>query len=106
MVTAAGHIPALLLPAPGAVLAALWAGLADGSLLSAAGFTLVESLCGFAIGAAIALPIGYAIARSPLVAATVQPYLAASQALPAIALAPLFVVWLGYGLPHNRRSAP
>jgi NitT/TauT family transport system permease protein len=103
--TRASRIPALLLPSPGSVLAALWTGLADGSLLSAAGFTLVESLCGFAIGAAIALPIGYAVARSPLVAASLQPYLAASQALPAVALAPLFVIWLGYGLPPTAALA-
>lgn len=97
-VTRFSGIAPLVLPSPGAVLAALWAGLTDGSLLVGAGITLVESLCGFALGAVIALPIGYAVARSRLFAATLQPYLAASQALPAVALAPLFVVWLGYGL--------
>jgi NitT/TauT family transport system permease protein len=97
-VTRFSGISPLFLPSPLAVLAALGAGLADGSLLSAAGITLLESLCGFALGAAIALPIGYAVARSPLFAALLQPYLAASQALPAVALAPLFIVWLGYGL--------
>ena len=97
--TRIGHAPPLILPSPGGVLTALWRGLADGSLLSAAGFTLLESLCGFAVGAAVALPIGYGVARSRMIAAALQPYLAASQALPAVALAPLFVVWLGYGLP-------
>jgi NitT/TauT family transport system permease protein len=99
------HVPALILPAPDAVLQSLWAGLMDGSLLSAAGATLLESLCGFALGAAIALPIGYGIARSRWLAWSVQPYVAASQALPAIALAPLFVVWLGYGLPPTAALA-
>jgi NitT/TauT family transport system permease protein len=100
-----GGIAPFVLPSPGAVLAALRAGLIDGSLLSAAGITLLESLSGFALGAAIALPIGYAIARSPWIAATLQPYVAASQALPAVALAPLFIVWLGFGLPPTAALA-
>jgi NitT/TauT family transport system permease protein len=98
-------VPPLVLPTPAAVLDALRAGLENGSLLSAAGITLLESLSGFALGAAVALPIGYGVARSPLIAATLQPYLAASQALPAVALAPLFVVWLGFGLPPTAALA-
>jgi putative riboflavin transport system permease protein len=100
-----GGIAVLFLPSPGAVLSALYTGFTDGSLLSAAGITLLESLSGFALGAMIALPIGYAVARSRLAAAALQPYLAASQALPAVALAPLFVVWLGYGLPPTAALA-
>jgi NitT/TauT family transport system permease protein len=92
------HLDALILPTPDAVLSALRAGLASGLLLTAARTTLVESLAGFALGAAVGLPAGYAVARSRWIAWALQPYLAASQALPAVALAPLLVVWLGYGL--------
>jgi NitT/TauT family transport system permease protein len=42
--------------------------------------------------------MGYGIARSRLLATAIQPYLAASQALPAVALAPILTLWLGYGL--------
>ncbi|HEX6818158.1 MAG TPA: ABC transporter permease subunit, partial [Ktedonobacterales bacterium] len=58
-----------------------------------------ESALGFALGTLVALPLGYGIARSRLVARALQPYLAASQAIPAVALAPLLVLWLGYGVP-------
>jgi NitT/TauT family transport system permease protein len=92
------HLSALILPTPEEVLSALRAGLASGMLLTAARITLVESLAGFALGAAVGLPAGYAVARSRWTAWALQPYLAASQALPAVALAPLLVVWLGYGL--------
>lgn len=92
------HLSALILPAPEAVLAALRAGAASGTLLTAARTTLGESLAGFALGAAVGLPAGYAVARSRWISWALQPYLAASQALPAVALAPLLVVWLGYGL--------
>jgi len=80
------------------VLAAFQRSVASGLLLSYAGWTLAESLAGFVLGALIALPLGYAIARSRSLARLLEPYLAASQALPAVALAPLLVLWLPYGL--------
>ena len=91
-------LPGIILPAPGAVVAAFWDGLRDGLLPSNALATLVESLVGFSLGAIVAVPLGYAVARSRWLAWAVQPYLAASQALPAVALAPLLLTWLGYGL--------
>ncbi len=93
------HVPQLLLPAPEAVAGAFWSGLRDGTLAVGTATTLAESLAGFAVGAVVALPLGYLVARSKWLGWMLQPYLAASQALPAVALAPLFVVWLGYGLP-------
>jgi NitT/TauT family transport system permease protein len=96
-------VSAYLLPPPADVLRTFWHALTDPSLsewlLPYAGLTLAESLVGFALGSLVALPLGYAIARSPLIARTSQPYLAASQALPAVALAPLLVLWLPLGLP-------
>ena len=60
--------------------------------------TVWEALAGSGMGLGVALPLGYLIARSDLAASALQPYLAASQAVPAVALAPLFALWLGYGL--------
>jgi NitT/TauT family transport system permease protein len=93
-----GLVSEFLLPAPAEVLRSFWDSLGDGSLLHYARVTMTESLLGCALGALVALPLGYAIAHSRLVASAVQPYLAASQALPAIAIAPLIALWLGYGL--------
>ena len=45
----------------------------------------------------VALPSAYAIYRSRLLAAAVEPFLGATQALPAIAIAPILVLWVGYG---------
>jgi NitT/TauT family transport system permease protein len=94
-----GLVSEFLLPAPADVLRAFWASLTQDALLSYTQVTLIESLAGCALGALVALPLGYAIMRSRLAASAVQPYLAASQAMPAIALAPLIALWLGYGLP-------
>ncbi len=87
-----------LLPSPANVARALRLGVESGLFWDYARVTLQESLVGFCIGALIALPVGYGIAHSRLLDRALQPYLAASQAVPAIAIAPLFVLWLGYGL--------
>ena len=47
--------------------------------------------------AALALPLAWALFRWRLFSRTVLPYVAASQAVPAIAVAPLLVLWIGYG---------
>ncbi len=93
-----GAVSEFLLPYPADVLRSFWQSLTTDSLLSFTQTTLIESLAGCALGAAVALPLGYAIAHSRLAARAIQPYLAASQALPAIALAPLIALWLGYDL--------
>ena len=96
--TATGRVPDFILPAPRDVFATLVDGLRSGLFFSNALVTIQESLLGFLLGVIIALPIGYAIAKSRLLAATVQPYLVAGQAIPAIVIAPVLVLWLGYGL--------
>ncbi len=60
--------------------------------------TALEALLGSAVGALVALPMSYAISHFRLVQAAVEPFLGATQAIPAIALAPLLVLWVGYGL--------
>lgn len=96
--TATGNVPSFILPPPRDVFGVLIDGLRSGLFLSNALVTIQESLLGFLLGVIIALPLGYAIAKSRLLAATIQPYLVAGQAIPAIVIAPVLVLWLGYGL--------
>ncbi|EEH63367.1 ABC transporter, permease protein [Gleimia coleocanis DSM 15436] len=65
---------------------------------SATAVTLLTAILGSLLGAGVALPLAYLIYRRRLIAAAVEPFLGATQAIPAIALAPLLVLWLGYGL--------
>lgn len=95
--TAFGHINSLILPAPGDVFSSLSEGIASGLFLSNALTTIQESLLGFLLAVLIALPMGYGIAKSRLFAATMQPYLAAGQAIPAIVIAPVLYLLFGYG---------
>lgn len=93
-----GVVSAFLLPSPVAVLQSFWQSITNGLLIDAAKATLTESLVGFGLGLVVAIPLGYGIAHSRLVASALEPYLAMSQALPAVAIAPLLVLWFGFGL--------
>jgi NitT/TauT family transport system permease protein len=99
--TTPGGIPSIIIPAPGDVFASLWSGLSSGIYLSNTLVTLQESLFGFLLAFAIALPLGYGLAKSRLLAAAIQPYLSAGQAIPALVIIPLLQIWLGYGLLPN-----
>lgn len=91
-------LPPFILPAPEIVAARLVTALADGTIWPHLWTTLVEVLLGFAVGAALALVVGYGLARSSLFERLASPYLVAAQAIPILALAPLLVLWFGNGL--------
>jgi NitT/TauT family transport system permease protein len=59
--------------------------------------TLVETLEGFFLAIALAVPAAVAIAYSRLLEATIYPALVALNAIPKIAIAPLLVIWMGFG---------
>lgn len=95
--SSAGLVAPYLLPSPQRVLAHL-TGSFTHTLAPAAWETLRAALIGCAVAVLVAVPLSYAIWRWRWADAALSPYLAASQAVPAIALAPLLAVWLGYGI--------
>lgn len=60
--------------------------------------TTQEAMIGFAIGVGAAVVLGTAISQISIVEKTLMPYIVAFQTVPKVALAPLFVVWFGFGL--------
>lgn len=87
--------PAYILPAPAAVLEA---GIANARLLLAhAAVTGAEILAGFALGTTLGSLTAIAMARFGVVRRWVLPVVVVSQAIPVFALAPVLVLWLGYG---------
>lgn len=67
-------------------------------LLDNAGFTLRNSLFGFAIGTALGLYTGIVIARNKIIGAGLLPLTVLAQTVPIVAIAPALVLWLGTGL--------
>lgn len=91
-------LSALVLPAPSAIATSLWTGLATGYFWPHIRATLQALLLGLAAGSAIGLLAGMALAESELLERVLKPYVVVSQVVPKLALAPLFVLWFGFGM--------
>jgi NitT/TauT family transport system permease protein len=90
------RIPAYLLPGPGSVFSRI---VSDAPMLwSHSLITLTEILLGFGLTVVTAIPLGLAIALSRVARQVVYPPLMLMQLVPKIAVAPLFLVWLGFGM--------
>ena len=60
--------------------------------------TLTEIAMGYGLGAAVGLVLGFILGRSRFLSAALQPYIIGLYSIPKIALAPVFIVWLGLGI--------
>lgn len=90
------HIPPYQIPAPKDVLATLWS---DGpELLAQSVPTTLATVYGFLLSAVLGILCAMLIAGSRTVESYVYPLLVFSQSVPKIAIAPLFVVWFGFGM--------
>jgi NitT/TauT family transport system permease protein len=88
----------LVLPTPYEVFDALIEGTVSGVLLMHMWVTLTEVILGFLLGSFIGVALGTIAAQSPLIRTILNPYIVASQAMPKLALAPIMVIWLGFGI--------
>ena len=95
--TASGTIAAGIVPNPVDVVRRIGTSFSAGYMLPAMLTTLGEAAAGCVIAAVVGIPVGYGLAKSPLFSRLVEPYVAVSQAVPAVAVAPLLVIWIGYG---------
>ena len=88
-----------ILPSPLAVVRAL-----SGSEIPWLGhvwITTVEIVGAFAVAAVVGVALGIAIAWSSVLASALVPFLVFVNTLPKVAVAPLFLLWLGYGIVPN-----
>lgn len=97
-VVRAWRVPEFLVPAPSRIAHALVEGFATGIYLEHFWVTFSEALGGFLIAAVTGISIGAVIAQFRVVERTLYPYLVALQTLPKVAIAPLLIIWLGFGL--------
>jgi NitT/TauT family transport system permease protein len=97
LVATLGAYPEFILPRANSVLGRFFVLATDGSLWRHASLTAQEALGGFGIGLVFATVAGYPLAKLPLLEKAIAPYLVASQSIPIVALAPLLVLWFGFG---------
>jgi NitT/TauT family transport system permease protein len=96
-------IPEFVLPSPAKVWASLVGGLNKGLMDPSgywyhAGVTALEALLGFLFGSGAGIIIGMSVAHFRIVERVLYPYVIFLQSLPKIAVAPLFVIWFGFGI--------
>ncbi|MFV0676063.1 ABC transporter permease [Variovorax sp. tm] len=97
VIVSAFGVSHLIFPGPAGVLCAMRDVLASGELWPHLGVTLYEILAGFAAGALAGFVLGALIGQSAVLEAVLYPYVVAFQTVPKVAVAPLFVLWFGFG---------
>ncbi len=89
-------VPFYILPSPSRIAGLLWE--EHGLLFAQAAVTLEEVLLGFALAFAVGVTLAVAIFSSRTVERAIYPLIIASQTVPVFAIAPLLIVWFGYGI--------
>lgn len=90
------HVPIYLLPAPSEVVRKMFT---DYKIFYEQSLpTLAAIVLGFGMAVAVGVPIAIFMVYSRLFRHSVQAILITAQVLPKVALAPLFIVWFGFGL--------
>lgn len=88
-------IPEFLLPSPWDVVVKFFDD--PGRLLAQTGTSLLETVEGFLLAIAIGIPIALVIVRSVILERLVYPLLLMVNSIPKVAIAPLLVIWMGFG---------
>lgn len=96
-----GLLPALFMPAPHEVLAALYDLSTGGKLFVHIGASLQRIVAGWLIGTVAGLAVGFAMGIFVLARSVGLPVVAALFPIPKIALLPLFILWFGIGEPSK-----
>jgi len=89
------ELPSWLIPAPSVIAVAFvewWPELWRHTLV-----TLYETLVGFFLSIALAVPLAVAVVYSPILKRSIYPILLAMQSVPKVAIAPLLALWIGFG---------
>lgn len=98
-VTAAGLIDRLILPRPSDILVSLFnMTVVQGNVWPHFAITLFEAVVGFLVGAAIGIALAIAAGLNETFRRYISPYIVALQVTPRIALAPIVIAWLGFGV--------
>jgi len=88
----------LVLPTPTVIMLELWDGLNSGYFLPHIIRTGSEVILGLLIGCSMGFILGVLMGEFDVLRKLFYPYVIASQAVPKLALAPLFILWFGFGM--------
>lgn len=98
MLARGDQVSVLVLPAPSVIWDTLWNGLRSGYFWPHLIHTSTELVLGLALGCFAGLLGGILLGESVFLRRLLFPYVLVSQVVPKLALAPLFIVWFGFGM--------
>jgi NitT/TauT family transport system permease protein len=90
-----GNVAEYIVPAPTAIFSDLFGDIGQFALHG--GVTLGEALAGFALGASVAIVGAVVMSQSRLLERSLLPLAVLVKVTPIVAVAPLFVIWFGFG---------
>lgn len=95
VVVRAAAVPVFILPAPSSIVTTVveW----QAHIPTHVGVTAYETLVGFALSIVVAVPIAVMVVSSRFLSNTIYPLILVLQSVPKVALAPLLIIWVGYG---------
>ena len=96
-----GWVDPFYAPPPSQVSLVLFSLFADGDIWTHLAATFIAAFSGLLGGLAIGIALGFGAALVPIVAELLEPVMILLNAIPRVVLAPLFVIWLGIGLPSK-----
>jgi len=91
-------VPQLFISKPSMVIPRIIELFPTSELWTAVGITYYEVAVGYVLAAVTGIVLGVVLGRSAFLAAVTEPFIMTLYSLPKIALAPLFILWLGVGL--------
>jgi NitT/TauT family transport system permease protein len=97
LVVALGWIHPFFVSRPSLIVIDLWRLIGTGYIFPHFAITMYEALAGLAIGVVLGVATGFAAALSVRVADALQPLIVAFNSMPRVAIAPLFIIWFGFG---------
>ena len=98
LVTSTGLVEPVLLPSPRAVARALRVLLTASWFPGNLGTTVLETVSGFFIAAFLAVAVAVLMDQIRLIRRVAYPYVVVLQVMPSVVLAPIFIVWFGFGV--------
>ncbi|MBZ6227577.1 ABC transporter permease [Streptomyces olivaceus] len=92
------EVSPIIVPPPSDVFVALWDGLTDGELIHHTWITLQEILGGFLLAVVFALSTALLVTQSKIAEKSVLPLVVVVQSVPKVAMAPMLLIWFGFGM--------
>ncbi len=96
-VVAVGWVHPFFISRPSSIIADLYTLFVTGYIWPHLFITLYEALAGLVLGTLLGMLTGFAAALSKRFAEAVEPVIIAFSSMPRVAIAPLFVIWFGFG---------